>query len=131
MTTIATKKIKILTSGPITAIGYIWGPVLTPYHEKMNTIFKLLSAGVKLVEVTDDGREVELTLQNYYNDNNSKPVVNNSKEERKVIKEVKPIEDVKVEEHPTDAKEKGVKVENAVETKKPDVKHRPDLKTRK
>lgn len=63
-----TKKIKILTNGPITALGYIWGPVLTPYNEKVSNIFKLLSNGVKVVEVTDGG-DVELTVQNYQKDN--------------------------------------------------------------
>ena len=87
---IDSKKIKILTSGPITAIGYIWGPVLTPYFETMNNIFKMLSAGVNIVEVADDGVEIPLSIQNYQD--------NNSKEARKVREDAKANADKAAEE---------------------------------
>lgn len=62
------KKIKILTTGVIKVKGFINGPVLTPYFEDLNTIFALVSAGVKVVEVCDDGAEITLTPSNFSDD---------------------------------------------------------------
>ena len=66
------KKIKILTKGIITVKGFIYGPVLTPYYEDLDTIFEMLSTGIKVVEVLDDGTEVELSIMNFNTDNSSK-----------------------------------------------------------
>lgn len=63
------KRIKILTSGVIKIKGFINGPVLTPYYEDINTIFALVSGGVKVVEVCDDGEEILLNTSNFSNDN--------------------------------------------------------------
>lgn len=65
------KKIKILSSGIIRVKGYICGPVLTPYDEDVDTIYKMLAEGIDIVEVTDDGREVELTVSNFKDDHSS------------------------------------------------------------
>lgn len=82
------KKIKILTRGPIRVKGFINGPILTPYYEDINTIFAMLSAGIKIVEVCTDGKEVELTASNFANDNTDKVVTdvtpNNTEVESKV-----------------------------------------------
>ena len=67
------KKIKILTSGPIRAKGLIYGPVLTPFMENEDTIFALLAAGVDVVEVLPDGKEVKLTVMNFKEDNGFEP----------------------------------------------------------
>lgn len=64
------KRIKILTRGAITAIGCIYGPILTPYYEKESIIFKLVAAGVHVVEVLDDGSEIKLGVDNYKANNN-------------------------------------------------------------
>ena len=79
----AKKKIKILTTGAIRVKGFINGPVLTPYMEDTATIFAMVSQGVKVVEVCNDGSEVRLTTSNFADDNN------------KVIDEVKMTESVK------------------------------------
>lgn len=63
------KRIKILTTGAITVKGFINGPVLTPYWEDTATIFSMVSKGIHVVEVCDDGSEVRLTLNNFADDN--------------------------------------------------------------
>jgi len=63
------KRIKILTTGVIKVKGYINGPVLTPYYETIDDIIKLLIAGIKVVEVLDDGSEVALNLNNVSSSN--------------------------------------------------------------
>lgn len=65
------KRIKILTRGIIKVRGgRMNGPVLTPYFEDTDEIFKLISAGVKVIEVVD-GEEVPLTVSNIHTDNSS------------------------------------------------------------
>ena len=59
------KKIRILESGPINALGGIQGPILSYYRETMQTIFQLVRDGVKVIELTPDGSEIPLTIQNY------------------------------------------------------------------
>lgn len=105
------KKIKILTSGPITAIGYIWGPVLTPYYEDADVIFKLLSAGTKIVEVTDDGTEVELTLQNYQSDNSKNARDKKAKADEEAAKAAKEAKEKKEAE--AKAKKEAAEAEKA------------------
>lgn len=77
------KKIKILTDGVIRVKGFINGPVLTPYKEDISTIFALVSSGVKVVEVCDDGTEITLTTSNFSEDH-SKPHVKEEVMEEKV-----------------------------------------------
>lgn len=112
MSDITTKKIVILTSGYIRIDKLcIYGPVLTPYHEKITTIMKLLSDHVKVSEVLDDGTQLELNIGNFNTDNNAKnPKTEKKVEEPKKVeapvqkeKEVvsKPVEKVKVEEKVT------------------------------
>jgi len=89
------KKIKILSSGPIECCGYIWGPVLTPYMELTSKIFKMISSGVHVVEVLEDGTEVKLTVENLKKDNAVTP---EPTEEPEVIEEKPTMEDSVVEE---------------------------------
>lgn len=95
------KKIKILTRGPIRAKGFINGPVLTPYFESTSTIFTMLTSGVHVVEVCEDGREVRLTPNNLYEDNS------------KVVEPEK-VEEVKVETMVEEMVSEEPKVEEAV-----------------
>ena len=67
------KRIKILTRGAIRVRGFINGPVLTPYYEDISTIFAMVSEGIHIVEVCEDGTEIRLTSSNFAEDNN-KPV---------------------------------------------------------
>lgn len=108
------KRIKITTNGPITIPNpkkgvptYIWGPVLTPYYETVDMIFKLLSVGVKINEVTDGGDEVELTLQNYQNDNSKKTKA------KETTKAAKAEEDKKKKEAEAKAKAEQEAIEKA------------------
>lgn len=87
------KKIKILSTGPIECCGFVWGPVLTPYMEDVSKIFKMISAGIHVVEVLEDGTEVKLTVENLKKDNSvveprpeetMDPVVEEPTEEEKV-----------------------------------------------
>lgn len=96
------KKIKILTSGPIRAKGLIYGPVLTPFMETEDNIFTLLAAGVEIVEVLPDGKEVKLSMMNFKNDNafvpDQDPVAETPVVEDPVV-EIEPVvEDVVVED---------------------------------
>jgi hypothetical protein len=59
------KKIRILESGPINALGGIQGPILSYYRETMATIFQLVRDGVNVIELTPDGSEIPLNIQNY------------------------------------------------------------------
>ena len=68
------KKIKILTSGLIPVKGFYTGPILTPHMETVERIFKLVAAGIKVVEVLNDGTELVLNVSNYNTDNNKKSV---------------------------------------------------------
>lgn len=67
-----TKKIKVLSRKPIYAKGGVYGPILTPYSETIENIFAMLRDRVKVVEVLEDGREVELTFANYKKVNDGK-----------------------------------------------------------
>ena len=66
---VANKKIKILTSAPIYAKGGVYGPVLTPYVEDVGTIYRMISSGIKVVEVFSTGYELELTNNNFDKEN--------------------------------------------------------------
>ena len=76
------KKIKVLTGGLLNVPGFLYGPILTPYKEKLSVIYRLIVSGINVVEVCDDGREIVLTRDNYDVDNtmsktpsNESPVV--------------------------------------------------------
>ena len=60
-----TKMIKILSEKHIYSKGGIFGPVLTPFRETVADIFLMLLENVELVEVTEDGKDVKLTIQNF------------------------------------------------------------------
>lgn len=60
-----TKMIKILSEKHVYSKGGIYGPVLTPFRESVANIFLMLLENVKLSEVLADGKEVELTFQNF------------------------------------------------------------------
>ena len=57
------KQITIPQTGPIWTKGGIMGPIITPYHEDVDTIRLMLSNGVKLNEVLEDGTQQPLTLE--------------------------------------------------------------------
>lgn len=63
------KRIRIHSRGVIEPKGFIIGPILTPYKEKLDVIFQLITANYNVVEVLDDGTEVILTATNYDKDN--------------------------------------------------------------
>lgn len=65
------KRIKVLSSGIIRVKGFMYGPILTPYFEDIDTIYAMITSGVKVVEVADDGKEIELTISNIGSDNTS------------------------------------------------------------
>lgn len=85
------KKIKILTHGPIRIKGFINGPVLTPYYEDTDTIFKMITSGIDIVEVCDNGTEIKLDISNFTLNNNKEKI---SKEVKKPIEEDKVVEKV-------------------------------------
>lgn len=72
------KRIKILTGGLINVPGFLYGPILTPYMEKLSVIYRLVSSGITVVEVCNDGHEVILTRDNYAEDNNTVEKTDNS-----------------------------------------------------
>lgn len=70
MEKIESKMIKIGHYGPIMIKGGAYGPIDSAYKESTNTIFKMLSAGIKgIVEVLPDGTEVKLDASNFDKDN--------------------------------------------------------------
>lgn len=75
------RKIKILTNGNfmLPGVGFINGPILTPYNETDANIFAMLGSGVKIVEVRPDGSEKVLTISNYKRQEGKKPVVKGQK----------------------------------------------------
>jgi len=58
------KMIKILHKGPIYEIGGCYGPIQSPYMEKVKTIIAMLKTGKKVVEVIN-GKDVPLNFENY------------------------------------------------------------------
>lgn len=109
------KKIKILSNGVLKVYGHINGPVLTPYYEDISVIVKLISSGVKVVEVSDNGSETLLTVSSVL-------------EEKEEVKEEKKIEEAAKEELKEEVKEE-IEVnepessdEKIVEESEPDTK---------
>lgn len=105
------KKIKILTTGVIRLKGFINGPVLTPYYEDLSTIFALVSGGIKIVEVCDDGTEILLTTGNFSEDHSKaarekKETEKKAKEQAAVKKEEKIVEPAQIEEEPKESADK-------------------------
>ena len=49
------RKIRILTPGPIRAMGMVHGPILTPYEVDDNKLAAFHKEGLNVVEVTPDG----------------------------------------------------------------------------
>lgn len=68
-----TKKIKITNKGYVlTSRGMARTPIDRPYKETVDAIRLLIARfGAHVVEVLDDGREVELTINNYASDNSN------------------------------------------------------------
>lgn len=95
------KRIKILTTGAIRVKGFINGPVLTPYFEDISTIFSMVSSGVHIVEVCDDGVEIELNTSNFTDDNS---------------KAARDARDSRLHEHNTSKDESNEEVVNDVES---------------
>lgn len=69
------RKIKILSPGPIRAMGGIHGPILTPYTVDETKLASLLSEGLKIVEVMPNGREQEINIGSVYHSTNKAPEV--------------------------------------------------------
>lgn len=69
-----TKKIKITSKGiVVTSRGRCRTPIGTPYMENVNTIFSMLTRDkAKIMEVLPNGKEVELTIYNFSQDNSIK-----------------------------------------------------------
>ena len=93
------KRIKILSTGILPVIGFINGPILTPYYESVQTIYQMVLKGIEIVEVLPDGTEVKLTHANVMTDNTKKQekkVSKQSKVKDPVVEEVKenPVEDI-------------------------------------
>jgi len=107
------KRIKILTKGIITVKGFIYGPVLTPYNEDLDTIFKMLSTGVEVVEVLDDGTEVKLDMMNFNADNVVKDEKKTTSRRSHQAEDNKPSEPV-VEPTVEEVKEEAPAVEETV-----------------
>ena len=63
------KKIRVLEAGPIAALGGIHGPILSYYRENIETIFAMVRDGVRVIELTPDGSEIPLDIQNYDKEN--------------------------------------------------------------
>lgn len=70
METVTKKRVKVLTNAPIRAKGWAYGPITVPYFESTIVIFAMLREGIKVVEVLDNGTELELTSLNFEKDNN-------------------------------------------------------------
>lgn len=106
----AKKKIKITSTGYLTAKSGIKGPILAPYYEELKTIRLLLAIDkANVIEVLPNGNEVTLTLTNYLNDNTG--VTPEKKEDKKVkqedkveepAEEVTPVADEEVAEEPAE-----------------------------
>ena len=76
-----TKMIKILSEKHVYSKGGIYGPVLTPFRESVANIFLMLLENVKLSEVLANGKEVELTFQNFNTVNTAEDVEEDEEEE--------------------------------------------------
>lgn len=102
------KRIKILSNGVISVYGHINGPVLTPYYEDISVIVKLITSGVKVVEVADNGSESLLTVSSVLAE--EKEEENNEVKEEKVEEPVKEevVEEVAVVEEPESSDEQVV-----------------------
>lgn len=69
------KKIKITNRGMFqTSRGICRTPITRPYLESIEFIFRMIAKGAKIVEVLENGEEVELTEQNFNLDNSKKVV---------------------------------------------------------
>lgn len=76
-----TKMIKILSEKHVYSKGGIYGPVLTPFRESVANIFLMLLENVKLSEVLANGKEVELTFQNFNTVNTAEDVEEEDEDE--------------------------------------------------
>lgn len=70
-----TKKIKIVSKGIVTTSrGRCRTPITSPYVENVNVIFSMLTRdNAKINEVLPNGKEVELTIYNFSQDNTVEP----------------------------------------------------------
>jgi len=132
------KKIKITNRGMFqTSRGMCRTPILRPYLESIDYIFRMIAKGAKIVEVLDDGTEIELTEQNF-NLDNSKKVVKKEEPKKPEAPKAEPAKVVtpapaakpeapKAEEpkKPEAPKAEPVKVE---EPKKPEAPKAPEVK---
>lgn len=66
------KKIVIKSAGPIAPLGGVYGPILTPYSETLQTINTLITFKYDVHEVLPDGKHVKLTFRNLNLDNSVK-----------------------------------------------------------
>ena len=72
-----TKKIKIVSKGIVTTSrGRCRTPIVSPYIENVNVILTMMTRDkAKIMEVLPDGKEVELNIYNFSQDNTIKPEV--------------------------------------------------------
>ena len=66
------KMIKIPYNGPIMPLGGVYGPINSPFKQEVNEISALIMKGYPIIEVLNNGSEVNLTLSNFDKDNNPK-----------------------------------------------------------
>lgn len=66
------KKIIIDSQGPIYPKGGMYGPFLTPFKERIETVVALVIQKYNVYEILNDGTKVQLTLQNVNQDLNEK-----------------------------------------------------------
>lgn len=89
MNKVTHKMIKVLSARPILAKGGIMGPLTTPYNEDTGTIFRMISDGLKVVEIFKNGTEVELNATNFDKENEVVKVVEEKKPTTEQPKEIK------------------------------------------
>lgn len=88
--TIKHKNIIINTAGPIRLKSGIFGPILTPYKEKIETVVALVTHGYNVFEVLENGEKVKLTLQNANKDLNAEIKVTTPPVAQKPVTNTKP-----------------------------------------
>ena len=124
------RKIKILSPGPIRAMGMVHGPILTPYTVDDAKLTALLKEGLNIVEILPDG-EKTLTMNDVIGKKQEAPKTTPKAETPKVEEKVVEPEVVKeeapvVEEPVETVEETPVVEESPVEEEAPVEEHTTD-----
>lgn len=129
MSVVLQKRVKITSRGRYVTMnkGAVIGPQTSYYNESVTAIKYLLDKypAIKIVEMLNDGRTVNLTVGNYNKDNNVKSVpvavtenITPSKEPEEPEKPEAPAEDPMKEEASVEPDPQPDNAENPVEPKK-------------